>query len=82
MQDNSIKELRQAISLMARQRDRLVQSLSRDNQQMASLNAKIKASGDRFEQVSKRVEDIEMTLEKYDDTINESEMTFKKVSCS
>jgi septal ring factor EnvC (AmiA/AmiB activator) len=82
MQDNSIKELRQAISLMVRQRDRLVQSLSRDNQQMASLNAKIKASGDRFEQVSKRVEDIEMTLEKYDDTINESEMTFKKVSCS
>ena len=67
---------------MVRQRDRLVQSLSRDNQQMASLNAKIKASGDRFEQVSKRVEDIEMTLEKYDDTINESEMTFKKVSCS
>lgn len=79
MQDNSVKELRRAIDRMAKQRDRLKVSLAKDQQQQAALNSKLEGLSARYETSSRRVEEFEAVLEKYDDTISESEAAFAKV---
>ena len=79
MQDNSVKELRKAIDRMAKQRDKLVVSLGRDGQQLAAIDSKIGSLTTRYDTASRRVDEFEATLEKYDETIGETEATFNKV---
>ena len=79
MQDNSIKELRKAVDRMVKQRDKLQVSLGRDKQQLTVLDSKLQTMSTRYETAGRRVEEFEAVIEKYDDTISESELAFNKV---
>lgn len=54
-------------------------SVAKDKSVLAALQAKIEKCEERYEASAQRCEELEATVQKYQDTIDESEHAYSKV---